>query len=209
MSSVRMAVVFSLTIPLTRSFLAELETTATYDSKTDEFVIHSPTVSATKWFVGRLVSSSRCGLTPSRSQVDRRARNLEHAWCRAGTAIHQRQGLRTAPLHRPACVTDPSYALRCITLTRLTIFGTHDAVRSMKDHSLLTGIEAGEIGPKVHGAMSALDNGWARFDNVRIPRKQMLSRFAQVDPANGGTYVKPPHSKVRSRRSPSASPDAG
>lgn len=64
----------------------------------------------------------------------------------------------------------------------------------------MPGIEAGEIGPKVHGAMSAVDNGFARFNRVSIPRKNMLSRFARVEPPRsaGGSpqYVQPPHSKL-------------
>ncbi|KAI9503930.1 acyl-CoA dehydrogenase/oxidase C-terminal [Coemansia spiralis] len=34
------------------SNVAGLETTATYDKRTDEFVIHSPTLTATKWWIG-------------------------------------------------------------------------------------------------------------------------------------------------------------
>lgn len=44
--------------------------------------------------------------------------------------------------------------------------------------------------------MGSVDNGWARFNSVRIPRSQMLSRFASVDPKDGGTYITPPHSKL-------------
>ncbi|GMS94121.1 hypothetical protein PENTCL1PPCAC_16331, partial [Pristionchus entomophagus] len=34
--------------------LKELETTATYDKQTQEFVLHSPTRSSTKWWPGNL-----------------------------------------------------------------------------------------------------------------------------------------------------------
>ena len=34
------------------SNVAGLETTATFDEDTDEFVIHTPNVSATKWWIG-------------------------------------------------------------------------------------------------------------------------------------------------------------
>ena len=36
------------------SNVAGLETTATFDKKTDEFVIHSPTDTATKWWPGEM-----------------------------------------------------------------------------------------------------------------------------------------------------------
>jgi len=32
--------------------VAALETTATFDAKTDEFVIHTPSMTATKWWPG-------------------------------------------------------------------------------------------------------------------------------------------------------------
>ncbi|GAA5989874.1 hypothetical protein JCM10908_002357 [Rhodotorula pacifica] len=70
-------------------------------------------------------------------------------------------------------------------------------LRSLEDHALLPGIEAGEIGPKVHGAMAGVDNGFARFNHVRVPRKNMLSRFAKVEPSqDGGKYIQAPHSKL-------------
>ena len=49
-------------------------------------------------------------------------------------------------------------------------------------------------GPKAMGGYSAVDNGYARFDHVRIPREQMLSGFASVTP--DGQYVHPPHAKL-------------
>ena len=41
---------------------------------------------------------------------------------------------------------------------------------------------------------AGIDNGFARFDHVRVPRAQMLSKFAQV--MKDGSYVKPPHAKL-------------
>ncbi|KAJ7589583.1 peroxisomal oxidase [Mycena floridula] len=67
-------------------------------------------------------------------------------------------------------------------------------LRSMDDHKLLPGITAGDIGPKVLGGTPALDNGFARFDHVRIPKEQMLSQFASVTDA--GKYITPPHPKL-------------
>ncbi|KAI0702796.1 acyl-CoA oxidase [Cerioporus squamosus] len=67
-------------------------------------------------------------------------------------------------------------------------------LRSLHDHKVLPGITIGDIGPKAMGGYNAVDNGYARFDHVRIPREQMLSGFAAVTP--DGQYVQPPHAKL-------------
>eukprot|EP00986_Skeletonema_menzelii_P005041 scaffold1778_cov135-Skeletonema_menzelii.AAC.10 len=59
-------------------------------------------------------------------------------------------------------------------------------LRSMEDHTLLPGVETGDIGPKI--GYNNMDNGFARFDNVRIPRRNMAMRFAMVD--EEGRYEK-------------------
>lgn len=41
---------------------------------------------------------------------------------------------------------------------------------------------------------ASTDNGYAIFDHVRIPRDNMLSKFAQV--TEDGQYVQPPHAKL-------------
>ena len=43
----------------------------------------------------------------------------------------------------------------------------------------MLGVKTGDIGPKL--GYSGKDNGWATFDQVRIPRDQMLQKFVQVD----------------------------
>jgi acyl-CoA oxidase len=49
----------------------------------------------------------------------------------------------------------------------------------METHKPLKGIKVGDIGNK-QGYNSA-DNGWLMFDQIRIPRTNMLSRFAYVN----------------------------
>jgi len=51
--------------------------------------------------------------------------------------------------------------------------------RSMKDHSLMPGVICGDIGPKI--GLNNMDNGFARFDNVVVPRRNMAMRFVTVD----------------------------
>ncbi|KAJ3840767.1 peroxisomal oxidase [Lentinula raphanica] len=67
-------------------------------------------------------------------------------------------------------------------------------LRSLETHQLLPGIIAGDIGPKSFNGFAATDNGFARFEHVRIPKEQMLSKFAQVTDA--GEYIQPPHAKL-------------
>lgn len=51
-------------------------------------------------------------------------------------------------------------------------------IRSLDTHAALKGIEVGDIGPK-YGYFTK-DNGYLRFDNVRIKRSQILSRYVSV-----------------------------
>ena len=67
-------------------------------------------------------------------------------------------------------------------------------LRSLEDHRTMPGITIGDIGPKAMGGYAAVDNGYARFERVRIPKEQMLSAFAGV--TDEGEYVRPPHAKL-------------
>ncbi|KAI0062999.1 peroxisomal oxidase [Artomyces pyxidatus] len=132
------------------SNVAALETTATFLPATQEFEIHSPTLTSTKWWIGAL----------------------------GKTATH---GVVQAQLILP----DGKNAGPHLFFVQL---------RSLEDHVPMSGIVIGDIGPKAMGGTAPLDNGYARFDHVRIPHENMLSRFAQVTP--DGRYVKPPHAKI-------------
>ncbi|XP_014439909.1 peroxisomal acyl-coenzyme A oxidase 2 isoform X2 [Tupaia chinensis] len=123
------------------TYLQGLETEATYDPATQEFVIHSPTITATKWWPGDM------------------GRSATHALVQA--------------------------QLICSGARR----GMHAfivPIRSLQDHTPLPGVTVGDIGPKMDFEHS--DNGFLRLDHVRVPRENMLSRFAQVLP--DGSYVK-------------------
>ncbi|XP_045434955.1 peroxisomal acyl-coenzyme A oxidase 2 [Pipistrellus kuhlii] len=123
------------------TYLQGLETEATYDADTQEFVMHSPTLTATKWWPGDLGRSATHALV------------LAQLICSGA-----RRGMHAFIV----------------------------PIRSLQDHSLLPGVTAGDIGPKMD--FEYIDNGFLQLDHVRIPRENMLSRFAQVLP--DGTYVK-------------------
>ncbi|EGO20267.1 hypothetical protein SERLADRAFT_477680 [Serpula lacrymans var. lacrymans S7.9] len=130
--------------------VSRLETTATYIPETDEFDIHSPTLTSRKWWIGAL----------------------------GKTATH---GVVQAKLILPGG-KDVGPHLFLVQL------------RSLEDHRVLPGLTIGDIGPKALGGNASNDNGFASFNHVKIPRDNMLSRFAQV--TRDGQYVKPPHAKL-------------
>jgi acyl-CoA oxidase len=53
-------------------------------------------------------------------------------------------------------------------------------LRSLVDHKPVEGLEVGDIGRKY--GYDPIDNGYMKFNKVRIPRHHMLMRFAQVTP---------------------------
>ncbi|GMH09557.1 hypothetical protein Nepgr_011398 [Nepenthes gracilis] len=113
-----------------------LETTATFDPELDEFVIHSPTLTSSKWWPGGLGRASTHAVVFARLITD----GKDHG-----------------------------------------INGFIVQLRSLDDHLPLPGIIIGDIGMKFgNGAYNTMDNGFLRFDHVRIPRDQMLMRVKQV-----------------------------
>ncbi|KAH0974057.1 hypothetical protein GBA52_015956 [Prunus armeniaca] len=120
-----------------------LETTATFDPKTDEFVLNSPTLTSSKWWPGGLGKAATHAVAFAHLITD----GKDHG-----------------------------------------VNGFIVQLRSLDDHLPLPGITVGDIGMKFgNGAYNSMDNGVLRFDNVRIPRDQMLMRVAQV--TREGKYV--------------------
>ncbi|XP_022620706.1 peroxisomal acyl-coenzyme A oxidase 1 isoform X2 [Seriola dumerili] len=127
--------------------LRGLETTATYDPATQEFVLNSPTVSSIKWWPGGLGKTSNHAIVLAQLYTQGNCHGL-HAFI--------------VP------------------------------IRDMNTHEPLPGIVVGDIGPKF--GFNEVDNGFLKLENVRIPRENMLMKYAKVEP--DGTYVKPPSAKL-------------
>ncbi|XP_019732078.1 peroxisomal acyl-coenzyme A oxidase 1 isoform X1 [Hippocampus comes] len=127
--------------------LRGLETTATYDPNTREFILNSPTVSSIKWWPGGLGKTSNHAIVLAQLYTQGSCHGL-HAFI--------------VP------------------------------IRDMNTHKPLPGIVVGDIGPKF--GFNEVDNGFLKLDHVRIPRENMLMKYAKVDP--DGTYVKPPSAKL-------------
>ena len=115
------------------TFLRGLETTASFDKASDDFVLNSPTLTATKWWPGGL------------------GKTATHAVVMARLFLGSRD------------------------------LGPHPfvvQVRSIDTHLPLPGITVGDIGPKM--GYNGVDNGFLRFDHVRIPRTALLGRYTKV-----------------------------
>ncbi|MFE3099356.1 acyl-CoA dehydrogenase [Nocardia tengchongensis] len=120
------------------SDVANLETTATYDPATREFVVHSPTPSARKDYIG-------------------------------GAAEHARMAAVFAQL-----------------ITGGESKGVHCFLVPIRDEAGgdLPGVTTSDCGYK--GGLPGVDNGRIMFDQVRIPRENLLNRYADV--AEDGAY---------------------
>lgn len=121
------------------SDVANLETTATYDPATQEFVVHSPTPSARKDYIG-------------------------------GAAEHARMAAVFAQL-----------------ITGGESQGVHCFLVPIRDDAGndLPGVTTSDDGLK--GGLLGVDNGRIMFDQVRIPRENLLNRYADVAP--DGSYA--------------------
>ncbi|KAG7400370.1 acyl-Coenzyme A oxidase [Phytophthora boehmeriae] len=118
------------------SFTRGFETTATFDEETDEFVIHTPTDTATKWWIGG------AGQTAT------------HSVCFARLVLPKDGGI--------------DHGVQSFVVP----------LRDVESHKLLPGVRIGDMGSKM--GLQGVDNGWIQFDQVRIPRANMLCRYAQV-----------------------------
>ncbi|MGW1737948.1 acyl-CoA dehydrogenase family protein [Nocardia sp. NPDC001965] len=120
------------------SDVANLETTATYDPVTEEFVIHTPTPSARKDYIG-------------------------------GAAEHARMAAVFAQLRTPS----GEHGVHCLLVP----------IRDEEGNDL-PGVTTSDCGRK--GGLPGVDNGRIVFDQVRVPRENLLNRYADVAP--DGTY---------------------
>ena len=134
------------------SDVQSLETTATYDADAGEFVVHSPTPSSRKDYIG-------------------------------GAAQHARMAAVFAQLITAGPDEEPeSKGVHCFLVP----------IRS-DDGADLPGVTTSDCGFK--GGLPGVDNGRIVFDHVRIPRENLLNRYADV--AADGTYSSPIDSPTR------------
>ncbi|XP_064597795.1 peroxisomal acyl-coenzyme A oxidase 1-like [Liolophura sinensis] len=129
------------------TFIRGLETTATFDPKTDEFVMNTPSLTSMKWWPGALGKTTNHAIVMA--QVYTRGQH-----CGVYPIIVQ--------------------------------------IRSLQNHQPMPGVTVGDIGPKF--GYAAIDNGFLKLDNVRVPRLNMLMKHAVVE--KDGTFRKLAYDKL-------------
>ena len=115
------------------SNVAGIETTATLDKTTDEFIIHSPTLTSTKMWPGDLGRFATHAVVFARLLIDKKDYGVQPFFVQ---------------------------------------------LREVSTFKHIKGVLTGDIGAKF--GYIAKDNGWAQFDQVRIPRTNMLMGFVEV-----------------------------
>ena len=121
------------------SNVRDIETTAIYDPKTEQFIINTPLESAHKIYIGN-------------------------------AAVHGQMATVFAQLE-----------------TNGESYGVHAFLVPIRDKNgnAIEGVRIEDNGEKL--GLNGVDNGMIWFDNVKIPREDLLDRFGQV--AKDGTYT--------------------
>jgi acyl-CoA oxidase len=137
---------FAMTEPGHGSDVQNLEVTATYDQASEEFVVHSPTPSSRKDYIGN-------------------------------AAKHATMAAVFAQLITPTPDgAGESQGVHCFLVP----------LRDAKGRDL-PGVTTSDCGHK--GGLRGVDNGRIMFDEVRIPRENLLNKYGDV--AADGTYSSP------------------
>ncbi|OMJ88541.1 hypothetical protein SteCoe_9491 [Stentor coeruleus] len=126
-----------------------LEIQATYDHLSKSFILHSPTITATKWWIGALGCAANHALVIAQLYING------------------------------------------------TCYGPHPflvPIRDIKTHMPYDGVDVGDIGPKI--GFHSNDNGFLRFNNYRIPKKYMLTRFSKINDTGDYEIIDPNSIKI-------------
>ena len=115
------------------SDVRSLQTTATYDSSEDWFIVNTPTLKDAKFWPGELGKVATHAVFQAKTILNGEDKGIQSFVCQ---------------------------------------------IRHLDDHRPLKGLEIGDIGPKY--GYASKDNGYLMFNNFKIPRSAMLSRYTEV-----------------------------
>lgn len=108
------------------SNVAGLETTATFDEQTDEFIIHTPSVSATKWWIGGAAHSATHGAVFAQLWVKGKCHGVKTfiVPLRDPKTYHTLSGITIGDLGSKMGRSGVSLSCRCVSRRRLLIWYT-------------------------------------------------------------------------------------
>ncbi|KCV68404.1 hypothetical protein H696_04699 [Fonticula alba] len=132
-----------------------METTAIFDRQSGEFILHTPTATATKWWPGGLGSTATHCILVARLFAP---------------------GAEAPPAGADRRLPDVGLVDRGPQL-----FLVH--FRDPVTRRPLPGFRVGDLGPKA--GLNDTDNGYMALDNVRVPHGALLPTSGQVDPSTG------------------------
>ncbi|EAL65771.1 acyl-CoA oxidase [Dictyostelium discoideum AX4] len=134
-----------------------LETTATYDRNTQEFIINSPTWESQKYWPGNISKHGKMATIFARLLIN--DNDIGSGSGSGDSGIKKDMGIHA-----------------------FVVQIRSESTSNNKYGELLPGVTVRDISLK--NCYNGIDNGGLSFNNVRIPRENMLDRFSRVD-ANG------------------------
>ena len=120
------------------SNVRSLETTATWNGEDGTFVLHTPSLTASKWWIGSLGKAATHAIIMAQLLVNGQSRGPH-------------------PFMIP--------------------------IRDLNTHETLPNVYIGDVGPKF--GYNTMDTGCLLLNQLKVPHKNMLSRFSHVDPETG------------------------
>lgn len=138
-----------------------LETVAKWDPVKKEFEIHSPYLTASKWWNGSMGRTATHAVRYSCNTANFKPNLLQIV---VAQLLLPKQGKPTEyTSHGPQ-----TFIVQ---------------IRDEKTHQPFDGIAVGDIGPKY--GYASMDNGYMLFNQYRVPKSAMLSRYAEVSDETG------------------------
>ncbi|RUP48569.1 acyl-CoA dehydrogenase/oxidase [Jimgerdemannia flammicorona] len=196
------------------SNLRKLETTATFIHETDEFELHSPTLTSLKWWPGALARSSNYAavfarlilpdgkdygmhvfLTQIRDENHEPIPGVEvgdigECDGRDIEVVVVRNGVGVRHSCPSGSIEHGGRRKPECTPPRSYINGPKTPSR--RSYLLTNSHSIVPTGPKL--GFNSIDNGYLRLTRVRIPRSQMMMRFSKI--SRDGVYSQPLHDKL-------------